>query len=65
MTMATAAAKKAIGKEVDNLELHQRMYERRLRILREREEHPDSDPGDGSSDTEIVKRKPTKDHNNK
>jgi hypothetical protein len=59
--MRTATGKKGGGKEVDNLELHQRMYERRLRLLKDRQAHPNSDP-DGASDTEIAKEESTEEN---
>jgi hypothetical protein len=39
-------------KEVDNLRLHQQMYERRLRLLKEREDFTDNNDKDGTNSTD-------------
>ena len=40
-------------KEVDNLKLHRQMYERRLRLLKEREGLTDSEIEDTSNDPNL------------
>ena len=57
--MRTAAAKRDAVNEVDNLELHHQMYERRMRILKERETLPNYDPRDGVNDPEPQKEEDT------
>ena len=55
--MRTATAKNG-AREVDNLELHHQMYERRMRILKERETLPNYDPRDVVNDPELLKEEP-------
>ena len=48
--MTTATKNTPIGeKEVDNLKLHYQMYERRLRLLKEREGMTDNNARDGEN----------------